>query len=111
MKINGEKNQHMCFVTIKVPLVYVIIQSIIHDLSIFEVKHHFVRKLVAQKDLQIIFCGIENMRANVLTKSLGKIKHLPFKNEFKVHENINSTSTSFFLEEKITLSLSNIKFN
>jgi hypothetical protein len=52
----------MCFVTIKVPLIYVIIQSIIHDLRIFEVKHHFVRKLVAQNDLQIIFCGTEDMR-------------------------------------------------
>jgi hypothetical protein len=29
----------------------------LHNLSIFEVKHHFVRKLVAQKDLQTIFCG------------------------------------------------------
>jgi hypothetical protein len=66
---------------------------------------------VAQKDLQIIFCGTEDKRANVLTKSLGKIKHLRFKNELKIHENKNSTSTSSSFEEKVTLGLSNIKFN
>jgi hypothetical protein len=80
-------------------------------LSIFEVKHHFIKKLVAQKDLQIIFCGTEDMKANVLTKSLGKIKHLRFKSELKVHENRNSTSTSSFLEEKVMSGLNNIKFN
>jgi len=51
------------------------------------------------------------MRANVLTKSLGKIKQLRFKSELKVHENRNSKSTFSFLEKKVTLGLSNIKFN
>jgi hypothetical protein len=91
----------MCFVTIKMPLVYVIIQSIIHDLSIFEVKHHFVKKLVAQKDLQTIFCGTENMRANVLTKSLGKIKHLHFKSKLKVHETKTQHQHFFSLKRKL----------
>lgn len=79
----------------------------------FEVRHHFI-KVVARKDLQIIFCGTKNMIANLLTKSLEKIKHLCFKSEVGVHENKNSTSTSSFLEKKVakyTLGLSNLKFN
>ncbi len=51
------------------------------------------------------------MRENMLTKSLGKIKHLRFKSELKVHENRITTSMFSFLEEKVTLCSSNIKFN
>jgi hypothetical protein len=50
----------------------------------FEIRHHFI-KVVTQKEVQIIFCGTKNMIANVLTKSLEKIKHLCFKSELNIN--------------------------
>lgn len=40
-----------------------------------DVRHHYIRKLVKNKKIELIHVGTEDMMADICTKSLGPIKH------------------------------------
>jgi hypothetical protein len=44
-----------------------------------ELKHHFIRELVAQKQVSLEFCSTTDQMADLLTKSLPKTKFMHFK--------------------------------
>jgi transposase InsO family protein len=44
-----------------------------------EIQHHFVREKIESGDINLVFCGTEDMVADVLTKGLTREKHCKFK--------------------------------
>lgn len=51
-----------------------------------DVKHHFIRKLVADKKILLRFCGTNEQTADIFTKSLSQAKHLFFKMKLGVSD-------------------------
>ena len=46
-----------------------------------DIRHHFLREKVESGELQIIFCGTEDMTADILTKGLCREKHKRFSEQ------------------------------
>ena len=40
-----------------------------------DIRHHFIREKIETKELDVLFCGTEDMVADVLTKGLSREKH------------------------------------
>ncbi|MEO1765186.1 MAG: hypothetical protein AAFR83_25310, partial [Cyanobacteria bacterium J06629_18] len=47
----------------------------------FRIKLHFLQEKIDEKVLEVKFCPTEDMRADVLTKALGKVKVRKFSEE------------------------------
>ena len=54
-----------------------------------DVRHHFIRKCVADEVVKIDYLETANMPADILTKALPRIKHQAFTKEFGVQINTN----------------------
>jgi hypothetical protein len=40
-----------------------------------DVRYHFIRELIEEKKLKLVYCPTQNMIADIMTKALGKIAH------------------------------------
>jgi hypothetical protein len=43
-----------------------------------DIRHHFIRERIESGDVEVAFCGTDDMIADVLTKGLSKEKHFVF---------------------------------
>jgi len=41
-----------------------------------EMQHHYIREIMAKGKVNVIYCAIENMVVDIMTKSLPKLKHV-----------------------------------
>jgi hypothetical protein len=39
-------------------------------------QHHYIQEIVAKGEINVIYCAIENMVVDIMTKSLPKLKHV-----------------------------------
>ena len=43
-----------------------------------DIRHHFIHKMVENKEVEIVYCGTDDMVADILTKGLSREKHNRF---------------------------------
>ena len=43
-----------------------------------DIRHHFIREMVENKEVEIVYCGTDDMVADILTKGLSREKHNRF---------------------------------
>jgi hypothetical protein len=60
-----------------------------------DVRYHFVREQLQKEIVEVEYCPTEDMTADIMTKSLGSIKHLKFVRELGIRHGVRITNSIF----------------